>query len=139
MNTPRAAPLLVVAAIIRDGDRILISQRPAGSRLEGGKWEFPGGKVEFAEHPEDCLRREIREELDLEVEVESFFDLVSHVYEGDGIKAHVVILAYLARVIGGELKFLEVADARWIERVNLRDYDFARADLPFIERLLGEA
>lgn len=138
MSKPKPAPLLVAAAIIHDGQRFLIAQRQADSKLEAGKWEFPGGKVEFAEHPSACLAREIKEELNLEIEVESFYDLVSHIYDVPPVKAHIVILAYLARVTGGEMRLLEVADARWIERAELANHDFAAADIPLVERLLRE-
>lgn len=139
MSKPRPAPLLVAAAIIHDGQRFLIAQRQADSKLEAGKWEFPGGKIEFGEHPSACLVREIKEELNLDIEVERFFDLVSHVYDVPPIKAHVVILAYMTRVTGGEMKFLEVADAHWIDRTELANYQFAAADIPLVARLLRES
>src|SRR4051812_17953690 len=63
-------PLLVTAAIIRDGDRILIAQRLPDSFIEPSLWEFPGGKVEFTEDPIDCLKREIIEELGIEITVD---------------------------------------------------------------------
>jgi 8-oxo-dGTP diphosphatase len=129
-------PIVVVAAIIRDQKRILISKRSAASRFGANQWEFPGGKLEFAESPEDCLKREIREELNLEIEVESFFDLVSHVYRDEQSALHVVLLSYFARVIGGELQMKEVADARWIEPGELTQFKFAAADIPFVDKIL---
>lgn len=131
------APVLVAAAIITDGDRLLIARRKLDAKIAPGMWEFPGGKIEHGEHPEATVVREIREELNLEVAVDGFFDLVSHIYESPAGRAHVVILAYRARLVGGELKFLDVADAKWIRASELAGFDFAHADLPFVEKLLN--
>src|SRR3712207_4944430 len=91
----RRQPIVVTAAIIFENakfenevaslkgetSRILIAKRLASSKVEAGKWEFPGGKLELFESPEACLAREIREELSLEIEVGELFDVVSHVYD----------------------------------------------------------
>jgi 8-oxo-dGTP diphosphatase len=132
------APLLVTAAIIRKGSdanasgEFLIARRKFDAKAGAGLWEFPGGKVEFGEHPEACLVREIREELNLEVAIDRFFDIASHVYSGG---PHVILLCYICRVIGGELALLEVADSAWIRTEDLASFDFAPADLPLVERL----
>jgi len=140
MNTmvPSHTPVLVASAIIHEGERFLISRRLPDAKIEAGKWEFPGGKVEFGEHPEDCLQREIREELNLDIEIESFYQVVSHIYSLSPKPTHIVLLCYLARVTSGELKFLEVAEAKWIDRAEFRNYDFAVADIPVVDRLLGK-
>ncbi len=139
MNTQSPpSPVLVASAIIHEGERFLISRRLPDAKIEAGKWEFPGGKVEFGEHPEACLRREIREELNLEIEVESFYQLVSHVYTASPRLAHVVLLCYFARVTGGELQCLDVAEAKWVNRDELKDYDFAVADIPVVAKLTSE-
>jgi 8-oxo-dGTP diphosphatase len=95
-------PLLVTAAILQKEGKVLIAQRKHDSKFEAGRWEFPGGKVEFMEHPEACLVREIREELNIEIEIDRFFALNSHVYRGE-TDLHVVLLAYLCRYKAGEL------------------------------------
>ncbi len=73
-------PLLVTAAILRDAGKVLITRRPEG-RPYAGMWEFPGGKMDGGETPQDCLRREIVEELDLRIEVGSIFEAVYYRYE----------------------------------------------------------
>lgn len=131
------APLLVTAALVREGDRLLIAQRKQNASGGSCKWEFPGGKVEYTEHPEESLVREIKEELNLEIDIERFYDMVSHVYElDDGGRLHVVLLFYLCTKRGGDLEVLDAADARWIEVGELRSYDFAAADVPVVERIL---
>lgn len=131
----RPRPLVVVAAVIRDGDKILIAQRASSSRFGAGQWEFPGGKLEFGETPEECLVREIKEELNLEIEVEKLFDVVSHVYDDGAAALHVIILGYFAKVVGGILEMREVADARWVRKNEFANFTFASADVPFVERL----
>ena len=141
-NTPgthiNSGPLLVVAAMITSGSgedlRILIAQRRFEDRIEPGKWEFPGGKVEFGESPQMALRREIKEELDLEIEVGEFLGLVSHVYERPEKSTHVLLLCYICRWTGGELKHLAVHDSKWIRPNEIGHYEYAAADLPLVAR-----
>jgi 8-oxo-dGTP diphosphatase len=141
-----SAPLLVTAAIIRDGPLILIARRKLDAKVEAGRWEFPGGKVDFGEHPEDCLKREILEELNLDIEIERFFDVASHVYSAAGSVAspktsglHVILLCYICRLLGGELKLLDVAEVAWVNLDELAKYQFALADIPLVARLKREA
>jgi 8-oxo-dGTP diphosphatase len=138
----KLSPTLVTAALICErqahqaDDRVLIAKRKLDAKVEAGKWEFPGGKVEACEHPEACLVREIKEELNLDVKVEGLFDLVSHVYRlADGREVHVVLLFYLCELTGGDLQLLDVADAKWVTIKDFDNYDFAVADQPVIERL----
>lgn len=133
----KKAPLLVTAAIVRDGGKFLISQRKFNSGNQGGKWEFPGGKVEFGEHPEASLIREIKEELDIEVEIERYFDVVSHVYEKQGEPFHIVMLVYLARQVAGVLRPLDVENAIWVLPDELRNFSFAAADVPVVQKLIA--
>lgn len=132
---PQKAPLLVTAAVIQDGNEILIAQRQMNHAIEGGKWEFPGGKVEFGENPEACIEREIKEELNLEVEAEKLLGISSHVYEEAPGPLHVVLLFYQCRLKGARssVKHLAVEDTRWITNNQIGHYDFAAADVPFLE------
>ena len=123
--------IIVTAAIIRKDDKILIAQRMPDSTNEANKWEFPGGKLKDMEHPEEGLIREIKEELDIEIRIEKLFEVNSHVYGGKG---HVILLAFLADYVSGEKKDLEVQDSKWVEPEALKDYDFAAADKPIVER-----
>jgi 8-oxo-dGTP diphosphatase len=120
----------VTAAIIREGGKILITQRAADDRL-ALKWEFPGGKIERGETPENCLIREIWEELCLEIIVEGHCATVIHAYETGEIE----LMAYFAAVAGGGIKLCVHADARWVTVGELDSYDFAPADLPIVEEL----
>jgi 8-oxo-dGTP diphosphatase len=127
-------PLLVTAAVIRDGDRILITRRPDGTRY-AGMWEFPGGKLDPGEEPRACLRREIIEELDLEVAVGAIIEAAYYRYDW----GPVLVLAYECRPLGGAIRNLQVAEHRWIRPQELPDYPLLAADLPIVARLLQTA
>jgi 8-oxo-dGTP diphosphatase len=123
-------PLLVTAAIIRRRDKILITRRPEGSRY-AGLWEFPGGKLEDGESPEQCLRREIREELGVEIAVDRVFDAIFHRYAwGD-----VLLLAYDCQLRSQTIKNLGVAEHRWVSPAALADYSMLPADTPIVSKL----
>jgi len=122
--------IVVTAAIIKNGDRYLIAQRKKGASQEM-KWEFPGGKIEKGEDPEECLQREILEELNTEVEVEGIYQVVSHNY-GD---RHIILLYYTCRMTGGEPKPVDCQDFRWVTAEEMAQYDFAPADRPVVDRL----
>ena len=127
-------PLIVTAAVIRDGDAILITRRPKESR-HGGMWEFPGGKLDAEESPQECLRREIIEELGLEVAVESIFEIAYHRYEW----GPVLILAFECRLLGGEIRHIGVSDHRWVSPEEMSRYDILPADRPIIAKLVESA
>jgi len=123
-------PLIVTAAIIcRDGE-ILITRRPEGKR-QGGLWEFPGGKLEGGESPAACLCREIREELDLDIRIDSLFDVVHHRYDWGAI----LLLAYRCSPLSATIRNLQVAEHRWVAPDALGDFPFLAADEPLIIRL----
>lgn len=126
-------PLIVTAAVIRDGDSILITRRPEG-KPHAGMWEFPGGKLDGGESPQECLRREIREELDLEVAVGPILEVAFYRY-GWG---SVLILAFECRPLSGEIRDLQVAEHRWVLSRDLPSFDLLPADRPIVEKLLSE-
>ena len=131
---------VAAAIIVRDtsaGVRILIAQRKSEASLEAGKWEFPGGKLEPLEHPEDCLRREIREELALEIEVDEIFDVASHIYQTASGPVHILLLCYLCRTTQADFKLLDVADARWVAVAELGDFEYAAADVATVAKLIA--
>ncbi|HWR28613.1 MAG TPA: (deoxy)nucleoside triphosphate pyrophosphohydrolase [Negativicutes bacterium] len=117
----------VTAAIIRDKDKILITQRAIEDRLSL-KWEFPGGKIEVGETPETCLIREIHEELSLEIIVEGH--CATSIYEYD--TGEIELMAYFARIVGGGITLCVHAAARWARVDELAEFDFAPADLPIV-------
>lgn len=122
----------VAAAIIRDNDKILATQRGYGEFKDG--WEFPGGKVEQGETPQEALRREILEELNIEVEVG---ELV-HIVEYDYPNFHLNMRCYWCKVVGGKLKLLEHEDAKWLRIEELDGVEWLPADVELVEQLKGE-
>ncbi len=124
-------PLLVTAAVISDGEKILITRRPDDKRHPGW-WEFPGGKVDPGESPEEALCREIREELDAEVQVLEIFEVVFHRYEW----GPVLVLAYSCRLLTSAIRNLGVAEHRWIYPSELQEFSILPADQPIIDRLI---
>ncbi|MFN3928812.1 MAG: A/G-specific adenine glycosylase [Thermoflexus sp.] len=124
----------VTAGIIQDGDRVLIAQRPPQGML-GGLWEFPGGKVEPGEDLEDCLKRELQEELGIEVEVEEQVMTIRHTYTHMRITLHV----FRCRWIGGTPQPIGCADVRWVPIAELERYPFPNTDRKIVERLRRES
>ncbi len=125
--------LLVAAAALTDADRrVLIAQRPAGKSM-AGLWEFPGGKVDPGETPEQALVRELREELGIEVCLECLapFVFASHAYE----KFHLLMPVFLCSKWDGEIEPREGQTIAWVRASRLRDYPMPPADLPLIPYL----
>jgi 8-oxo-dGTP diphosphatase len=127
----REMPLLVTAAIIFDGEKVLVTRRPHNKR-HPGLWEFPGGKIDPGESPEQALTREIREELDVEIGVEGIFEAAYYRYEW----GPVLILAYTCRLLAGSLRNLGVAERRWVHPRDLSALPFLPADQPILARLV---
>lgn len=123
--------VLVVAAIIVDQERLLITQRLPSGRF-ASQWEFPGGKVNWGEPPEVALRREIQEELGLEIEVGAPVHLIH--YALDSHQAFAVAF-YWSRIAGGTLELIGCQDAQWIAVNEFPKVDFLQANLPVVEIL----
>ena len=126
--------LLVVACALVDADgRVLLSQRPAGKTL-AGLWEFPGGKVEAGETPEDALVRELREELGIETKVACLAPLTfaSHRYE----TFHLLMPLYVCRRYEGLPVPREGQALKWVRPRDLRGYPMPPADEPLIAHLV---
>lgn len=119
----------VVAAIIRNKDQILATQRGYGEFKDG--WEFPGGKVEEGESPECALIREIREELDTEISVGEEIDCIEYDYP----TFHLSMNCFWAEVVSGDLILKEHEAARWLTKEELDDVDWLPADLELIEKI----
>ncbi len=123
----------VVAAIIRKGDKIFATQRGYGDWKDW--WEFPGGKVEAGESPVQALRREIREELDAEINVDKFLSTI----EWDYPAFHLTMHCYMCSLLNDSLHLNEHEAARWLTAETLRSVRWLPADdqlLPVIENEL---
>jgi len=124
-------PLIVTAAVIRREESVLITRRPEG-KPHGGMWEFPGGKLDGDESPRDCLRREIKEELGLEVLVGDILEITYYRYNS----GPVLILAFECHPLAGEIRNIQVAEHRWVAPGELSSFPLLPADHPIIETLL---
>ncbi|MBI2149821.1 MAG: (deoxy)nucleoside triphosphate pyrophosphohydrolase [Acidobacteria bacterium] len=120
----------VVAAIIRQNGRILITRRFDHVHLPG-LWEFPGGKVERGEVLKVALKREILEELGVEIRVEDEFFTVEHDYPEKSVQLHF----FNCTIRRGELRPIDVADMRWVEPAELVQFEFPAADAELIARI----
>ena len=116
----------VVAALIKQENKVLATQRGYGEWKDG--WEFPGGKIEAGETPEAALRREILEELAVEVEVQSRLVTVKYDYP----QFHLTMHCYWCRLLKGEPTLLEHEAARWLTRDQLDSVDWLPADLEVV-------
>jgi len=125
-------PVLVMAAIIEKDGSFLITQRPDDGRHIGGKWEFPGGKVEFGEDPRKALEREIEEELGIKVKAEEIFEMSSHVYDDS---KHIILLACHCTFQSGTIQYHDISDHTWVPPEKMMTFDMAKADLPFVKKL----
>lgn len=119
----------VVAAIIIHDDKIFATQRGYGEFKDG--WEFPGGKIEAGESPQKALVREIREELDTEIEVGDLFDTVEYDYP----TFHLSMECFFCTVKSGNLVLKEHEAARWLTKDNLDSVEWLPADEGLIEKL----
>jgi len=123
-------PIEVSAALIfRDG-QLLITQRHADAHL-GGRWEFPGGKLEAGETFEQCLVREIREELGVTIAVGELFEEISHVYP----EKLVHLKFFRCQLLVGEPQPLDCAAVKWIPPAGLDTHEFPAADARLLEKL----
>ena len=119
----------VVAAIIRDKDKIFATQRGYGEFKDG--WEFPGGKIEEGETPQDALKREIMEELDTEIKVGELIDTIEYDYPA----FHLSMDCFWAEVITGHLVLKEAEAAKWLTKEQLDSVDWLPADVTLIDKI----
>lgn len=116
---------VAAAIIMKDDHQILIAQRGEGQLAN--KWEFPGGKREAGESFEQCLQREIMEELGITIEVGECF--------GVSYYGRIKLVAFMARWLAGQITPMVHRQIRWVDVRELATFDFAPADLPFVEKL----
>jgi 8-oxo-dGTP diphosphatase len=122
----------VTAAVIERDGMVLLARRQAGDPL-AAKWEFPGGKIEPGETPEQCLARELDEELGVRVAVGEFLASSVYTYAHGAIE----LLAYRVRLVAGEPMARVHDELRWVARDALAAYELAPADNPIVDALLA--
>jgi 8-oxo-dGTP diphosphatase len=133
-NTAGKRLLLVAACALVDADgRVLLAQRPEGKQL-AGLWEFPGGKVEPGETPEQCLVRELHEEIGIETEIPCLAPLTfaSHSYD----EFHLLMPLFICRRFRGIAQPKEGQALKWVRPKQMRDYPMPPADAPLIPFLI---
>src|SRR6201992_1364095 len=132
MNTAQPIMLVVAVALVDADGRVLIAQRPEGKSM-AGLWEFPGGKVEEQERPEDALIRELREELGIAVKEACLapFTFASHAYPD----FHLLMPLFVCRRWEGTPQPLEHAALKWVKPRELSQYPMPEADIPLIPML----
>jgi 8-oxo-dGTP diphosphatase len=121
----------VTCAIILIENKILVAQRSDKMKLPL-KWEFPGGKLEENETEIDCVKREIKEEINIDIEV--IKKLSSSIYDYGAFKIN--LIPFIAKYIDGEIRLAEHKDYKLLEKVELLGLDWAEADLPIVEEFL---
>lgn len=129
MNMPEKKTIRVVAAVIKEDDRIFATARGYGEYK--GWWEFPGGKIEDGETPEQALMREIREELTVEISVGELIKTVEYDYPN----FHLSMDCFWAEVISGHIELKEAEEARWLSKEELLDVKWLPADLELIKMI----
>lgn len=120
----------VVAAIIRKEDKIFVTQRGYGEFKDG--WEFPGGKIEDNETPENALVREIKEELNTLIKVDNYLDTIEYDYP----KFHLSMKCYICSIVEGNLDLLEAEDGKWLDKDNIKTLNWLPADLTIIDKVI---
>jgi 8-oxo-dGTP diphosphatase len=136
MSSSPPAPLAVVCALIERDGHVLMAQRPSHKHL-GGKWEFPGGKVEPGESPEAALHRELDEELGCSVEI--IRPLLPHTHAYASVTVN--LMPFVTRLLpsSGEIHAREHAALRWVPACELAELDLPEADRPIIAEYLSRS
>ena len=122
----------VIAGIIIKNDKILIARRSSG--FLKGKWEFPGGKLEKNESHKDCLKRELKEEFNIDVKVGEFYLMSIYKYDLINIKLH----SYLINEFNGKIQIKDHDKIFWSTKNELNKFEYAPADIPIIEKIIKE-
>jgi len=124
---------IVTAGILEKNGKIFIAKRKKGKCLKD-KWEFPGGKLENGETPEECLKRELFEELNIQIKVEKYF--CSSFFKCGEVE--IELQAYLVSYLSGEIKIVDHDDFKWIKPSEMLDFEFVEPDIVIVNKLLQE-
>ena len=122
----------VVGAVLTQGTKILAAQRGEGMSLSG-MWEFPGGKIEEGETPQEALRRELEEELLCSAEIGEKLETTEYEYDF-GI---VILTTFFGTIVDNEPTLTEHSELRWVEAAELGDLPWAPADIPAVDRVVA--
>ena len=120
----------VIIAVNEKGESIIFATQRGYGKFKGG-WEFPGGKIEACETPEEALKREIMEELETEISVGELIDTIEYDYP----EFHLSMDCFWSEIISGKLVLKEHEDARWLTREKIDDVQWLPADITLIEKL----
>lgn len=133
VNTGKRLLLVAACALVDADGRVLLAQRPPGKQL-AGLWEFPGGKVELGETPEQCIVRELHEEIGIETEIPCLAPLTfaSHSYDD----FHLLMPLFVCRRFRGIAQPREGQALKWVQPKQMRDYPMPPADAPLIPFLI---
>jgi len=126
-------PIRVTAGVITENDQVLITRRGPKENNAGG-WEFPGGKIENNETPQECLVRELKEELSIDVAVDKFCTEVNHDYG----QMSIILIAYYCTIIDGEIRISVHDKYKWVKINDLLEYDLLPADIPIAKKVIEE-
>ena len=129
MKTTRVVAA-VIKAVNKDGEPIIFATQRGYGALKDG-WEFPGGKIEVGETPQEALKREIMEELDTEIEVGELIDTIEYDYP----EFHLSMNCFWYEVINGDLVLKEHEAAKWLTMAQLNDVEWLPADITLIEKI----
>lgn len=120
----------VVATIIKKDNKIFATQRGYGEFKDG--WEFPGGKVEENETPEEAIVREIKEELNTIIKVDKYLDTIEYDYP----KFHLSMKCFMCSIVEGNLDLLEAEDARWLDKDSINSVNWLPADITILDKVI---
>jgi 8-oxo-dGTP diphosphatase len=126
----RIIPVLAAIILNHEGNVLLAQRKP--EKVNGLKWEFPGGKLKVKESPEYCLSREIEEEMGIKIAVRQLFAAVNYSYPEENI----ILLAYFAELVAGSFSLTDHKEVRWVPLNKLLNYDLSPADIPIVQRLI---
>jgi len=111
----------------------MIARRKTSKSL-GGYWEFPGGKIETGETPEESLKRELKEEMNVCIKVKEYFGENIYKYEDKTIR----LIAYICEIVKGDIVLIDHSEYKWVDKNTINKYDIAPADMFFVEKLISK-